>query len=169
MSLINCKECKAEISDAAKTCPKCGAPVPKPTSQFTLLVAGLLAIGALSSIFGRNFTAPSAPTATAAAPPSPEILRAEQDRRRSEELAVQRQRMARAATAAIRATVRDPDSLVIEEVGVSLDGKVACATYRARNGFGGMNRERMAFIDGIGTQDAGKIARHCQALLAAIP
>ena len=26
MSLITCPECKKEISDKAKSCPKCGAP-----------------------------------------------------------------------------------------------------------------------------------------------
>lgn len=30
MSLIKCKECNNEISDSADSCPKCGAPVPKP-------------------------------------------------------------------------------------------------------------------------------------------
>ena len=29
MALINCKECGQQISDAAKTCPHCGAPVVK--------------------------------------------------------------------------------------------------------------------------------------------
>ena len=29
MALINCTDCKAEISDSAQSCPKCGAPVPK--------------------------------------------------------------------------------------------------------------------------------------------
>ena len=32
MALIKCHECGAEISDAAKACPKCGAPV-QPQSQ----------------------------------------------------------------------------------------------------------------------------------------
>ena len=27
MALINCKECKAKVSDQAKACPKCGAPL----------------------------------------------------------------------------------------------------------------------------------------------
>jgi len=30
MALINCHECNAQISDAATTCPHCGAPVQKP-------------------------------------------------------------------------------------------------------------------------------------------
>lgn len=33
MALINCHECNAQISDAATTCPHCGAPVRKPTPQ----------------------------------------------------------------------------------------------------------------------------------------
>ena len=33
MALIKCYECGAEISDAAKSCPHCGAPQPRPESQ----------------------------------------------------------------------------------------------------------------------------------------
>lgn len=35
MAMIKCKECKSEISDKAKVCPNCGAPVPKKTSLLT--------------------------------------------------------------------------------------------------------------------------------------
>lgn len=35
MAMIKCKECKSEISDKAKACPNCGAPVPKKTSPVT--------------------------------------------------------------------------------------------------------------------------------------
>jgi hypothetical protein len=30
MTLIKCRECEAQVSSDAKTCPKCGAPVPHP-------------------------------------------------------------------------------------------------------------------------------------------
>lgn len=33
MALIKCYECAAEISDAAKSCPHCGAPQPQPEKQ----------------------------------------------------------------------------------------------------------------------------------------
>jgi hypothetical protein len=165
MALINCKECKAEISDSAKTCPKCGAPVPQPTSRFTLLVGGLLLIGVLSAVFRGNDSSTAPAPTQAAAPLSPEMQRAEDDRKRSEALAQQRRLVATAAAGAIKASLRDPDSLVIESLGVSVDAKVACATYRARNGFGGMNREQMAFIDGNATQDAKLMNRHCDGLL----
>jgi len=38
MALVKCKECGEEVSNKAKTCPKCGAKAPKKTSAFTWLV-----------------------------------------------------------------------------------------------------------------------------------
>ena len=37
MALIECKECKAKISSGAKTCPQCGAKVPKKTSVIMVI------------------------------------------------------------------------------------------------------------------------------------
>lgn len=34
MALVECKECKAEVSDEAIKCPKCGATLRKPTRSF---------------------------------------------------------------------------------------------------------------------------------------
>ncbi len=42
MALIKCKECGAEVSSKAKTCPKCGVKVEKKTSIVTWLVLGLV-------------------------------------------------------------------------------------------------------------------------------
>lgn len=41
MALITCKECRAEVSDTAATCPKCGARV-KPKSTAWMWILGLL-------------------------------------------------------------------------------------------------------------------------------
>ena len=38
MALMKCKECGEDVSSKAKTCPKCGAKVPKKTSLLTWLV-----------------------------------------------------------------------------------------------------------------------------------
>lgn len=38
MALVKCKECSEQISTKAKSCPKCGAAVPKKTSMFTWFV-----------------------------------------------------------------------------------------------------------------------------------
>lgn len=59
--------------------------------------------------------------------------------------------MARMDTAAetvkaIRGAMRDPDSLVVDSIGVDQNGDVACVAYRARNGFGGVNRESAILV-----------------------
>ncbi|MEQ1663206.1 MAG: zinc ribbon domain-containing protein [Thiobacillus sp.] len=50
MSLIKCHECGNEVSTEAKTCPKCGAKVKKPTSLAAKLVVVLIGIGVVSAI-----------------------------------------------------------------------------------------------------------------------
>lgn len=44
MALIDCKECKSQVSDAAKACPKCGAPVYEPVPTKSRGVSILLAL-----------------------------------------------------------------------------------------------------------------------------
>jgi hypothetical protein len=76
MAIMKCPECKSEVSDKATNCPKCGAPVErkKKTSLLTKLVAGFIALVALSSLF-RAFdtlspqTSATTPSAVPAATP----------------------------------------------------------------------------------------------------
>lgn len=88
MALIACKECKAQISSEAKSCPQCGAAPPKKTSMATWFVGGLMVFVVGSMIVNANRTeVPYQTTATqgaapvraaiAAPPPpkSPEVLR----------------------------------------------------------------------------------------------
>jgi hypothetical protein len=49
MSLINCKECKKEISSKAKNCPQCGAKVPAKFSVIKLI--GGLVFGGIALLF----------------------------------------------------------------------------------------------------------------------
>jgi hypothetical protein len=44
MALIQCKECKSEISDAAAACPKCGAKPTKKTSFLTWIVGAVFLV-----------------------------------------------------------------------------------------------------------------------------
>jgi hypothetical protein len=63
MALIACKECKTQMSDQAKACPKCGAPPPKGMSRSTILFlvcTGVIAFAVLS----RNVEAPAGATST---------------------------------------------------------------------------------------------------------
>lgn len=54
---------------------------------------------------------------------------------------MQRARAAAASMTALRDTLRDPDSLRWETVTTDQSGNLVCMEYRARNGFGGVNRE----------------------------
>lgn len=69
MPLINCPECKAEISDKAESCPKCGNPMKGATVQIkaepkkgggclkiTLIIFVLLSVGYCASKMGTNTT-----------------------------------------------------------------------------------------------------------------
>lgn len=50
MSLMACKECKAQISDKAEKCPQCGAKVKKPTSLIKVFIVGALLIWVARSV-----------------------------------------------------------------------------------------------------------------------
>lgn len=47
MALISCPECKTEVSDTAKACPKCGARV-KPARKAWFWLASLMGFAAVS-------------------------------------------------------------------------------------------------------------------------
>lgn len=42
MAIVKCRECGNEISTTAKSCPKCGAKMPKRTSVITWVIAGVM-------------------------------------------------------------------------------------------------------------------------------
>ncbi|MRV72534.1 zinc ribbon domain-containing protein [Duganella sp. FT92W] len=53
MAIAKCRECKTEVSDEAKTCPKCGISKPvKKTSLTVKVLAVLFGIGILGNIIG---------------------------------------------------------------------------------------------------------------------
>jgi hypothetical protein len=63
---------------------------------------------------------------------------------------------------AIQTNMRDPESLVWESILTNEDASVACFSYRARNGFGGMNREFATFANGSLSQSASMWNKHCK-------
>lgn len=62
---------------------------------------------------------------------------------------------------AIRQVMREPASLQWISIGVNNDGTVACLTYRARNGFGGMNIERAVVFNSKASSKKRDWERHC--------
>lgn len=71
MALVKCKECSNQVSNKAKTCPQCGAPIPKGYGVGTLLVLVVM-IFIVFVYLGETPTG-SLPTASTlnTAPPAP--------------------------------------------------------------------------------------------------
>lgn len=116
MSLIACNECRAQISSQAKSCPQCGAKVPKSTSRFTMLVGGLLAFGIAYSLFSES------PTITSAAKP-PVDTKKEADFQRVV-----------AVVKAVKMAAKDPASFSLDAAALT-DAGAVCIQYRAKNSF----------------------------------
>lgn len=147
MSLIKCTECGNEVSTQAKTCPKCGAKVKKLMSRLTKILLGGLGISILIVIAtGQPATNGIQET------PQEKAAKAEENKRYS---------AAAGATKTLRDSMRDPDSLKFESVRVNDDASVICAEYRARNGFGGMNREHIVVTTTRTSQSAADWNKHC--------
>lgn len=147
MALIQCHECGTEVSTEAKTCPKCGAKPKKPAGLVSVLVVVLLGIafvGAMSSGGGEGDAAHETPEQTA-----------------QKEASTKRYSAATGISSILRASMRDPDSLKFETLLVSDDASVVCAQYRARNGFGGMNREIFVSSEEGHSQEPDAWNKHC--------
>lgn len=54
MALTKCKECGEQVSNKAKTCPKCGAATPKKTSAFTWIIALLFGVIIFTTMQGTD-------------------------------------------------------------------------------------------------------------------
>jgi hypothetical protein len=65
-----------------------------------------------------------------------------------------RRNMAWAAKSTITDAARNPDSVSFAYVGVNEDASLVCVRYRAQNGFGGMNVDTVAFLNGVPKQSA---------------
>ncbi len=137
MALIKCKECGAEISKTAAACPKCGAKQKKRTSIVTWI------IGAIALVIVVKCSMDSADRSSA---PAPKLSKAEEAAKAKGEAQFQRGlAKANVAVAALKASLRNPDSLVLDSVFLITETAAVCIEYRAQNGFGGTNREIAVF------------------------
>ncbi|MER1941091.1 hypothetical protein ABS755_10340 [Castellaniella sp. FW104-16D08] len=62
---------------------------------------------------------------------------------------------------AIKQSLRDPDSLQWEWKAVNLDNGALCYLYRAKNGFGGYNREGTVIVDGKSYTSNAQWNKYC--------
>jgi hypothetical protein len=162
MALVKCRECGSKVSDKAAACPQCGAPVEAAplkqiddafkkhgtlgTGCLVVIVIGIIA-GALGG--GHNGASTSSPDSNASA-------NSVEDKAQSRRAA-----MAGLAVASLKQALRDPDSFHLERAFTTMDAKYACILYRARNGFGGMNREHVVFTEAGGDESVRAWNKHC--------
>lgn len=144
MASKKCSQCAEAVKVEALVCRFCGHKFPEPapkrpmsgSNKLLLVFGGLVVVAVIGHNPGTNNSASNiAANATPSATPSSSA---------SNDLGG----MAVLAGASLKKSARDPDSLEIERAfgrtekhGVSY----VCITYRARNGFGGMNREHVVF------------------------
>lgn len=78
MAMAKCRECGTEVSDQAKTCPKCGVSKPvKKTSLLVKLLAGFIGLAVLGNIIGgmnKGTPPPSSSSNATVAPAQPAVV-----------------------------------------------------------------------------------------------
>lgn len=167
MAIGKCRECGKEASSEAKACPHCGASSPVSTGnsllKFAIVFVGVVVVVNLALESEKPAASTNRPSA--AAPETDEQrdarlqreadLRAEKARK---EYAFQK---TVAAANALKRSLRDPASLVWESIRTNEEATVICLEYRARNGFGGMNKEFVVIADGNTSQKAAAWNKHC--------
>lgn len=159
MSLKDCKECGKPVSTEAKACPHCGAKPPAKTSMFTWIV-GILMIVVIGSTISRGQEERN----SVATPEAPET--AEQHAEKiaaavAKQVSEARFQRTVAAGKLVKAAMREPDSLVWETILANDDASVMCFEYRAKNGFGGMNKEYVVITDKATSQKPEAWNKHC--------
>lgn len=144
MALITCEECKKEISDTAGKCPQCGAKIDKPMRLGSMILAAFVTVAVVQCSLSTNGSSPSK---TTQAPPDP--------------VAEARFQKTAMFAAGVKSKMRDPSSFALESARSNEDATVICLEYRARNGFGGMNKEFIVGTTKKVSQDAVAWNKHC--------
>jgi hypothetical protein len=130
-----CGKCKTEIEDNREVCPKCGhllwqtrhTVIAVAIGSFIIVLLFFMAVYTPSDSGSSAQTAAPSSNQTAQPPADPEAQKNEV----YFQYAVQ-------GAKALRDEMRNPDSFKLNQVILMPDG-AACYTYRAQNGFGGMD------------------------------
>jgi DNA-directed RNA polymerase subunit RPC12/RpoP len=139
MALMKCLECGGDVSSEAQSCPHCGVLVKKPKPPMSR--AKKLALCAVG-LFVLSVVYQTDQSAQRKAARTPEQVAADEKEAAQEAVRVG---AVRVAVDQLRKSLRDPDSLVVESARAAADPVLVCIEYRAKNGFGGMNKEFVVF------------------------
>jgi hypothetical protein len=134
---VKCEECDREISSDATSCPGCGKKPKKPVGLGGYIVGGLVLI----IIFNIASRDEPKPVAQIALTPGEQATKAKDDSNSNARLL-----NTVSTLRTVKAALRDPKSVEWIDTMANEDGSVVCVTYRARNGFGGLNVERATMV-----------------------
>lgn len=129
MALTTCEECGKQISKSAKTCPGCGAALPRRHSRTQWAIIGLATIGIVSCIASQQEA--NEKVATQEAAKSPAQLSAEALLKAAEEERFQR---VLAGAKTLKSSSKNPASFQLASALLMPSGAV-CYSYRATNSF----------------------------------
>lgn len=145
MAARHCHACGCPLQAGIRKCISCNAPARVSARSATLLVALLITLVAALVVAARQEPAqPLQPPASSG--PNLERLRF------ANSVAV---------AESIKEQLRDPDSVQWERILANDDASTICVRYRARNGFGGVNRERLVVHKNAVSQDSRGWDMHC--------
>ena len=148
MAMVNCRECSAEVSDRAKTCPRCGVKSPKPKGRAAPAWAIVLGVFVALAGIGQAIQRPSQPNAANATTPVPaSAATAEQAAE------ARRTSMLISCHDAVRDHLQDPEGAELPSLmlgqdeyhfGLGKGGRTVIVTFdfRARNGFNALRSAR---------------------------
>ncbi len=163
MALIKCHECGKKVSTEATVCPACGAAVkiPEPKQvgasrnrivKWVLVIVALYALGGIIKAVMEASKSPEELKQDAESNQAAQLKKAEHDKQAV--ISMRRAKIAAIAAQTIQQAARNPASVIWEGILANDDASVVCIEMRAQNGFGGMNIESMAVINGeIKTSD----------------
>jgi len=135
MAVSLCKECSKEVGDTEKTCPYCGAKIPKNNGLLVKVIIGLFVLGILGAIFSRFGKTPAQPQDSQPAPTSAKQKAAEEVKARADKLNLARSACERFA----KKTLRDPSSAEFEDSGTYWAKEIKPDTYRVQVRFRAKN------------------------------
>lgn len=146
MALAPCKECKAQISTDADTCPQCGA---KQSKAMPIWAAALLIVG-IASVLSLFTGSPDKPNQ---APKTPEQLAAERESEREFQTVL-------AGVKWLRDTMKKPETFELLHASM-VDGKVMCLQYKARNSWNDVAQGQRVITDNMNSGEARDWNTHC--------
>ena len=157
MALVKCRECGTEVSESAKTCPKCG--ISKPVKKISFAMKLFLGLFALSIIISAMNTAMNlgsgSSTSGGEKAPHPSASPAQAEKQAEEDAHHRAYRLMDKT----KASLKDPDSAKFSNLTIDKLGIALCGWVNAKNSFGGYTgATRFAYVDNVGFVDDPAVA-----------